>query len=129
MENIIKLHVLLNQIYQLSKNLHWFTKNYSDHLLYDRIAGGVLDDDDALVELFLMDEEFIAMPIPAGVYKETSSKKGLRATLDSTLEEAINQCSKAKTSNILGAAGSLLDGIQEHLVVKRNLLQQVVEIA
>ena len=125
MENIISLHEKLNQIYQIAKNLHWFTRNYGNHLLFDRIADEVLSDDDSLVELFLMDEPFVALPVPAA-YDSKILATDLYVVLNECINNAIALCESAKAKNIIGAAQSLLDGIQEHLIVKKNLLLNYV---
>ena len=132
MEKIILLHQKLNQLYQLAKNLHWFSRTYAHHLLLDRVADGLLADDDALVELFLMDESFVSLPVPAAqitesdgktyTYEPQTKEPELVTIFMKTLDEAIKLCDEAKSEKNYGAASSALDGIQEHLIVKKNLV-------
>jgi len=63
-EIVKNIYNCLYDIYITAKNCHWFSKSYSQHLLFDRIADDILDHIDAFIEVTYMNADtFVALPI------------------------------------------------------------------
>lgn len=123
-EEIIKdIYFQLVNIYFTAKNLHWFSKNYSNHLLFDRIADGILDHVDTLIEVSLLDSStFIALPIQTNNAEEKPEEQIL--SLHKKLLDLIDSLTSVKDV-FSEAISNELNAISQDVQVKYNLLTMV----
>lgn len=122
-EIIRDLVVQLSDIYFTAKNVHWFSRTYGNHLLFDRIAEGLLDHIDALVEVALMDAEtFLPMPIATTNTATTAAEQIIH--LHKLLTELLTSLNSIQ-SIFSEAVKNELNGLAQDVQVKINLLSMV----
>lgn len=121
-EIIQDLATQIVNIYFASKNCHWFSKTYGNHLLFDRIADGLLDHLDALMETGLMNAEAyypLSFSVTAGDNKEnyiSSLWDALQRLLDS-IQSSIDIFPEAVKNE--------LSGLSQDVQTKINFLSMV----
>lgn len=113
----------LVNIYFAAKNCHWFSRTYGNHLLFDRIADGLLDHVDALVEVALMDAEaFLPMPIATTNTATTAAEQIIH--LHKLLTELLTSLNSVE-SIFSESVKNELNGLAQDVQVKINLLSMV----
>lgn len=118
MDNYIKLISYLRTIYNISKALHWLnTKDYSLHLLYDRIADDCHDLVDSIAETCIIPFEKI-MILPDEYYEQPINHASLVLVIDNAIK-LVEEISKGK---LLSGSKATLDEVSNKLLVKRYLL-------
>lgn len=121
-EIIQDLATQIINIYFTAKNCHWFSKTYGNHLLFDRIADGLLGHLDALMETGLMNAEAyfpLSFSVIAGNNKEQSISilwDSLKRLLDS-IQSSIDIFPEAVKNE--------LSGLSQDIKTKLNLLSMV----
>lgn len=122
-EIIKNVYNCLFDIYITAKNCHWFSKSYGQHLLFDRIADGILDHVDALIEVTYMNaDSFVALPISSSNIASTLEDQIL--TLKSQLQ--ILQDLLSEIQNVFDeAVVNELNAISQDIRVKQHLLSML----
>ena len=122
-EIIADIYQQLVNIYFTAKNVHWFSKTYGNHLLFDRIADGLLDHVDALIEVGLMKAtDFKALPVVTTNDKPTANEQ--IALLYMQLKELLAALDSIKTIFAEPIANEL-NAISQDVQIKINLLTMV----
>lgn len=108
----------LTKIYFVAKMLHWnATDNYSDHLLYDRIAEDCIDFTDKIAESCIFPFDVInRLDLEIKSFDITSLKEYIVETAN-TIEKLCN------SKDISEGAKNTLSGIAEALNIKAYLLK------
>lgn len=109
-------------IYFAAKNCHWFSKTYGNHLLFDRIADGLLDHLDALMETGLMSSEKY-YPITFSVVTADNVNHYI-TTLWDMLQKLLDSI-QASINVFPEAVKNELSGLSQDVQTKINLLSMV----
>lgn len=123
MDNFLKLMSLIRSIYHMAYALHWASyNNFAEHLLYERVADGLLASLDDIAEVCIIPHLKVKagianMLLPAEVY-ENASKKDLAVAISN----GIKLVEELKSANITSAQSNVIDGIAAQLTQKYYLL-------
>lgn len=123
-QDIIKdIYAQLVNIYFTAKNLHWFSKTYGNHLLFDRIADGILDHVDTLIEVGLMHaNDYYALPVITQNVEPTKDELILK--LDKMLCDLRDALASVQ-GTFSEAVANELNAISQDIQVKIRLLSMV----
>lgn len=114
---------MLNDIYWESKTLHWTATDYGDHLLYDRIAEGIFDNIDEIMEGAFI--PFYNLPLENSILAKTLRDNATPQKLVDLLENAIEFIEKClKNNDVLEAVKNILSNVSSELLVKQMLLRK-----
>ena len=119
--DILKIVKNLYEIYTSAKALHWASTDFGEHLLYDRVADGILDYIDEVAETVAIPfyDDFIIKP-EISEYT-TISAYDLAEMLYLTilmLEEY------QKYNNVMESVKTILSNISSDLLKKRMFITQ-----
>ena len=113
----------LNSIYLMAKTLHWEALGYADHLLYDRVADGIQDDIDAVMEAAFLPfyELKIGKNIIVNSVPASTDATSLLSYIEGTIDLVENSL---KNNNVLEGVKNVLSNVSNNLLVKQMLLRK-----
>ena len=113
----------LNSIYLMAKTLHWEALGYADHLLYDRVADGIQDDIDGIMEAAFL--PFYELKIGKNVIVNSVPASTDATALLSYIEGTIDLVENSlKNNSVLEGVKNVLSNVSNNLLVKQMLVRK-----